>query len=336
VRRWMNLAAVSLATAALLLAVTVNGNMHVLGTLTASSVDFGSAQATAPIQKGSSLPAVCAVGQAFFKTDTAPGQNLYLCTGANTWTPILAGGSGSTGIPDTRYVSGTMDFIGVPYNTNPWSEGGFMFSRTAGSTALNNPAPTGADALDASIAQLATTGTSGNEVRFSADLGQLSSPQYGLYSRTTAPWEIRVRFRLPDAGDAANSRLLLAFGSGSGDPPISTGVRYLAGTDTNLMLYVTGSANVWGTLVDTGVAPGTDWHVWKIRSDGSAAYRFYVSIDRGTEYSVCESGCTFNIGGSYFDPLLRGLQVSMKTNEAAVKKLQLDYVLFSLDRGLER
>ena len=59
------------------------------------NVDFSGAASTIPARSGSSVPATCKLGEMFFNTSNAPGQNLYLCAPANTWT-VLAGGSGST------------------------------------------------------------------------------------------------------------------------------------------------------------------------------------------------------------------------------------------------
>jgi hypothetical protein len=56
------------------------------------NVDFSAAIATKPFKTGAVLPAACAAGESYFKTDAAPGQNLYVCTATNTWTQL-------TGIP---------------------------------------------------------------------------------------------------------------------------------------------------------------------------------------------------------------------------------------------
>jgi len=53
---------------------------------------------------GSALPAQCAVGQVFFKSNAAAGANLYTCTSANVWTPaglIPLGGDASGTAPST-------------------------------------------------------------------------------------------------------------------------------------------------------------------------------------------------------------------------------------------
>lgn len=51
-------------------------------------------------QRGTTLPANCQVGQLFFKTDSAAGQNVYGCTSANTWT-LQSGGGGSVDVSGT-------------------------------------------------------------------------------------------------------------------------------------------------------------------------------------------------------------------------------------------
>jgi hypothetical protein len=50
------------------------------------NVDFTAAPTTKPVKAGTALPATCGAGELFFKTNAAPGGNLYLCTAANTWT----------------------------------------------------------------------------------------------------------------------------------------------------------------------------------------------------------------------------------------------------------
>ena len=55
------------------------------------NVDFSGAAATKPTKTGSTLPATCSVGEMFFSTTAQAGQNLYGCTGANTWSVQSAG-----------------------------------------------------------------------------------------------------------------------------------------------------------------------------------------------------------------------------------------------------
>ena len=50
------------------------------------NVDFSGAPTTKPVKAGTALPATCSTNELFFKTNAAPGGNLYFCTATNTWT----------------------------------------------------------------------------------------------------------------------------------------------------------------------------------------------------------------------------------------------------------
>lgn len=54
----------------------------------AATFDISGKTSTAPIKKGTSLPATCNVGEFYDKTDATAGANLYSCTASNTWTVI--------------------------------------------------------------------------------------------------------------------------------------------------------------------------------------------------------------------------------------------------------
>ncbi|MGE5570782.1 MAG: hypothetical protein ACM3S5_17225 [Rhodospirillales bacterium] len=88
------LAAAGLLPLAIGAQTVVNGGRQILGTWDASG-----AASTRPAKVGTSLPPACAVGEQFFKTDAAAGQNLFLCTGTDTWTQISGGGGGGAGLP---------------------------------------------------------------------------------------------------------------------------------------------------------------------------------------------------------------------------------------------
>lgn len=55
------------------------------------AVDFSNATATAPFKTGTSLPAACRTGEAFFLTTAPAGSNWYGCVATNTW--ALQGGA---------------------------------------------------------------------------------------------------------------------------------------------------------------------------------------------------------------------------------------------------
>jgi hypothetical protein len=78
----------------------------------AKTPDFSVMQHTRPAQTGTVLPASCAAGEVFFKTDAAPGSNLYLATSSSpcTWTqvnPLTVGGTaGQIQFNNSGFLSG--------------------------------------------------------------------------------------------------------------------------------------------------------------------------------------------------------------------------------------
>lgn len=69
--------------------------------------------ATGRIPAGATLPATCTLGALFFKTDATPGQNIYECAAANTWTQQLNSGVGgaSTALDNLAAVSINTAFL---------------------------------------------------------------------------------------------------------------------------------------------------------------------------------------------------------------------------------
>ncbi len=63
----------------------------------ARNIDFSTAVATRPFKTGTTLPATCGVGETYFKTNAAPGLNLYACTATNTWTAMSSVTSSNSG-----------------------------------------------------------------------------------------------------------------------------------------------------------------------------------------------------------------------------------------------
>ena len=74
------------------------------------SIDFSAATSTKPFKTGTVPPPTCSVGDAFFKTDAAAGQNVYVCSAPNVWSPSSSsGGVTSVGLslPAEYSVSGS-------------------------------------------------------------------------------------------------------------------------------------------------------------------------------------------------------------------------------------
>jgi len=70
-----------------------------------STFDISGKTSTKPMKSGTTAPVTCAVGEMFFDTDAAAGNNLYACTATDTWT-VQAG----TGAPAAaQYLALALD-----------------------------------------------------------------------------------------------------------------------------------------------------------------------------------------------------------------------------------
>lgn len=334
-RRWVGILAATLSTAAILWAVTVNGSLEVLGTLRANVVDFSSSATTAPMKTGTLLPGGCAVGQAFFKTDAAAGQNIYLCTAANNWTQVQGSSGTFDGMLDSRYVALETDFSNT-YNlgSSPgyWAYlGDFVFYR-GGSNGMNSSTAAATNRIG--VVRISTAATANDRQRWVAHIAQASSDADSLYGQSSKPWEVVYIFRFPAAGDYANAEFFTGLGSQqtSADPNAGVGVRYSSASDSQFVFYASAADNSYGSTLSSGVAPDTNWHKLKIRSDGATQYKVWISLDGGTERSVCPSGCELTLAASSAGAF-RAFVFSHKTTEAVAKSLEMDYLRFWMNWG---
>ena len=88
------------------------------------SIDFGLAPSTRPFQTGTALPANCLIGNVYFKTDNAAGNNVFGCTAINTWTAEGISPNVSNLITRGQAITGTqdeaqLDITGSAGQTNP-------------------------------------------------------------------------------------------------------------------------------------------------------------------------------------------------------------------------
>jgi uncharacterized protein YdbL (DUF1318 family) len=76
----------SLAVALLVAsAMTASAQTRVDLRTQSKNVDYSAAASTKPSKTGTTLPAACAAGETFLKTDAPAGKNLYVCAPANLW-----------------------------------------------------------------------------------------------------------------------------------------------------------------------------------------------------------------------------------------------------------
>jgi hypothetical protein len=129
------------------------------------------------------------------------------------------------------------------------------------------------------VITISTTSTSGNRSAWAFDTHYNStSDSESLLAKTNIPWEIVIIFRYPNSTSYTASNFFLGLAAGTTDnPPRGLVLRYLAGTDPNFM-FAFHTPNSWtGSLVNTGVAPDTNWHRLKIRSDGNVSNKIWLS-----------------------------------------------------------
>jgi hypothetical protein len=142
----------------------------------AKSVDFSAATATKPSKTGTALPATCAPGETFVKTDAPEGSNLYICTATNHW-------AAQGGTPAVSTVFGRTGAVTA-------QPGDYSFSQISG-TVANSQLAAGVDAVKIGA------GTVNNTV-----LGYLSNVNF----------DIQTQFN----GKAANSHSHVTGGDASG------------------------------------------------------------------------------------------------------------------------
>ena len=113
-----------------LVALSTGGITGVTGT-----VDFSGGAHTLPAKTGlgASKPGTCAVGEQYFATDAAAGQNLFGCTASNTWNQEGGSGGGSVGSVFGR--TGAVTAQSGDYSTTQVSEGVNLYFTNARASA---------------------------------------------------------------------------------------------------------------------------------------------------------------------------------------------------------
>jgi hypothetical protein len=212
------------------------------------NVDFSGASATIPAKSGTTLPATCNVGEMFFKTNNNPGQNLFSCAPANTWTQVAAStngtvstatggqfgfyaGSGNTIIGHTLTAS---DIPALTYQSLLTFTGNGAKTASSAGTVLNN--------------DCAKWDVNGNIIDAGGPCATISNGtagQFGFYSTTGTTLSAHTLV----AGDipALNYQSPLSF-TGSGTKTITSTA---AGTANNCAKW-----DASGNVVDAGAPCG--------------------------------------------------------------------------------
>jgi hypothetical protein len=100
-------------------------------TYSAGLQDFGAVPLKVP--SSTTLPGTCSVGQVYFDTDAATGQNFYGCTSTNTWT-LMSGGSAITTLNSQTGASQSFSTVNDTNFTVAFSSSSNVHTLTAGFT----------------------------------------------------------------------------------------------------------------------------------------------------------------------------------------------------------
>lgn len=286
--------------------------------------------------QGPSAPAACSVGEIFFDTDAPAGANLVFCTATDTWTAMSAGGNYSAGDLlnltastfhvnpiDPRVVWMADEFVGTAGTTNSQSAGQLRW-RQAVSGSGSSSVTAGVFA-NPGLITLTTGAASGNGIwlNYNGSTALLGS----LVSNSDKPWEMVWVFKFPASTDYANTEMKLGIGdqqssSFPGSHAILLRFDTVAGDST--FKFVSRVSNS-ETTYDSGTAPDTNFHTFRIFTDGATPNKVLFQLDGGTVRAACASGCDINaIASSASAQPFAGIY----TREAAAKNLTLDYFGF--------
>jgi hypothetical protein len=212
----------------------------------ARNVDFASAPFTRPSRTGSSLPVNCAAGETFLKTDSIPGENLYVCGNNSDW-GLVGTTTGASANTCRVAVTGTLLTIGTAASTvSPCTfrvnDSYFVFTQPRGVTITGGTGSGTARIYLTSLGVYTVEYSSG--ATFSADTGVLlieNSPAEFPVSAlrlATVPFSSGQWGTLIDERANAGSRELLH--SGTGIAAIQHGVIAIDST-----VPQKGADNVW-------------------------------------------------------------------------------------------
>jgi len=258
----------------------VDGQTQVDLAAQSKNVDFSAALFTKPAKAGTAIPSSCTVGEVFFKTDAAAGQNLYGCTSANTWSPLGAAGTGSQlGDFAVANTSASVQMLGASCSTVTPCQirtGSVLFTMTAPVTlSLSGVSTSGTVFWYLSPSHVLTAGhNSGSTLTCSAACS-IASGITSFPPDATPLWQTTFTSNVWDGINPATmdkrafiSRNVIAPGSGVSsvsDP--TTGIQTLSTDPTTVPRFFTGSGAPGGSCT-----AGRDFY-----TDTSGAHLYFCS-----------------------------------------------------------
>ena len=110
------------------------------------NIDFSAATSTKPVKTNTGLPATCTVGDLYFRSDAAAGNNLVGCTSLNTWV-LLGDGIGGGGDLQDFTLASTSTMVSVSCPTGAClyriGEKVFFFTTDSSATGLSGSGASG-------------------------------------------------------------------------------------------------------------------------------------------------------------------------------------------------
>jgi hypothetical protein len=119
------------------------------------NADFSNLPVTRPVTVGTTLPATCVVGQMFFNSAAAAGQNLYACTSVNTWTQLAGGGNGAN--PQVSVNKSSITFPGQTITTKSAAQTITLTDSGTSFLTITSIAATGPNASDFAVSNTCPT-----------------------------------------------------------------------------------------------------------------------------------------------------------------------------------
>jgi len=290
----------------------INGSRSILGTWNA-----GGAASTIPAKVGTTLPGTCTVGEQFFKSDAPAGQNIHLCTAANTWTQVSGGASGGGEAictpGDVRYVCWADDFFSGLSTSGTIGIMGWQSWGTGSTTALAGVWP------NVGIHRITTGATSGNA------MGLSLSAAGGLgnwFANAQRESEVKVIFRMNNPTDG-NFRIVVG-APNTTNGTVQNGFGVGKGGNNNFHLFL-GVSGEQGTTADFGVPVDSNWHTVRFWTNPAVNQRVFVTLDDAVTRTACPSGCDLT-ANSPFNFTDYNVAAAVTTGASAARTLDVDYI----------
>lgn len=167
----------------------------------AAIVDFNGQQLL--LTRATTLPGTCSIGQIFFDTDAAAGQNLYGCTTTDAWSPIGGAGNALTSSPLSQFAATTSaQLAGVL--TNETGTGVAVFG-----TSPNITTPTGIVKGDVGLSNVDNT----SDATKDAAATTLTNKTFNLTSNTFVATLAQLNTAVSDANLVPEARTVAVNGT---------------------------------------------------------------------------------------------------------------------------